>query len=175
MKPLRSVEQKRLHRTWQRRTDQRLALLLDAVQDPLNVGAIVRTAAAFRARHLYLSSKATAPDHPKAGKTALGTERYLSWSRHDHMAEATDEARRHGFAVVGLELAGGAAPLFEVDLSRDVCLAVGNEIRGLTSTALAYCDAVGYVPLIGRVGSLNVATAAALGLYEARRQAWHAR
>jgi tRNA (guanosine-2'-O-)-methyltransferase len=65
--------------------------------------------------------------------------------------------------------------LFEVDLSGDVCLAVGNETHGLTRAALACCDAVGYVPLLGRVGSLNVATAAALGLYEARRQAWHAR
>ena len=75
MKQLRSVEQKRLHRSWQRRTEQRIALLLDGVQDPFNVGSIVRTSAALRVEHLYLSTHATAPTHPKVGKTALGTLR----------------------------------------------------------------------------------------------------
>ena len=92
MKQLRSVEQKRLHRSWQRRTEQRVALLLDGVQDPFNVGSIVRTAAALRVEHLYLSANATAPTHPKVGKTALGTQRYLEWTQYERVAEAAEAA-----------------------------------------------------------------------------------
>jgi tRNA (guanosine-2'-O-)-methyltransferase len=174
VKQLRSVEQKRLHRSWQRRTDQRVALLLEGVQDPFNVGAIVRTAAALRVEHLYLSAHATAPTHPRVGKTALGTERYLEWTQHEHVADAAAAARADGFVIVGLELADESVPFFELDLSADVCIAVGNESNGLNDAALACCDAVGYIPQLGRVGSLNVAAAAAVALYEARRQGWQA-
>lgn len=173
MRQLRGVEQKRLHRSWQRRTEQRLALLLDGVQDPFNVGSIVRTAAALRVEHLYLAANATPPTHPKVGKTALGTERYLEWTHHDTAGAAADAAREDGFTVVGLEIADESVPLFELDLAGDVCIAVGNESNGLGETALRSCDAVGYVPQLGRVGSLNVAAAAAVALYEVRRQGWH--
>jgi tRNA (guanosine-2'-O-)-methyltransferase len=174
VKQLRSVEQKRLHRSWQRRTDQRVALLLDGVQDPFNVGSIVRTAAALRVEHLYLSANATAPTHPKVGKTALGTERYLEWSQHERFVGAAEAARADGFAIIGLELADESVPFFELDLSGDVCIALGNESNGLNDAALACCDTVGYIPQLGRVGSLNVAAATAVALYETRRQAWQA-
>jgi len=174
VKQLKSVEQKRLHRSWQRRTEQRLALLLDGVQDPFNVGSIVRTAAALRVEHLYLSAHATAPSHQKAGKTALGTERYLEWSVYERVTAAADAAREDGFRVVGLELTDESVPFFELDLTGAVCIALGHESNGLNNTALACCDAVGYIPQLGRVGSLNVAAAAAIAMYEARRQAWEA-
>jgi len=172
VRQLRSVDQKRLHREWQRRTDQRIALLLDGVQDPFNVGSIVRTSAALRVEHLYLSAHATAPTHPKVGKTAMGTERYLEWSEYERATDAVGAARDDGFRVVALELADGSSPLFELDLGGDVCIVLGNESRGLSDTTLASCDAVGYLPLLGRVGSLNVAAAAAAALSEVRRQGW---
>jgi tRNA (guanosine-2'-O-)-methyltransferase len=175
VKQLKSVDQKRLHRTWQRRTEQRLALLLCDVRDPFNVGSIVRTAAALRAEHLYLTEHATAPDHQKAGRTALGTERYLAWSRHDGIVDAAGAARADGFRVVGLELADESRPFFELALDDDVCLVLGSESNGLNEAALDCCDDVGYVPQLGRVGSFNVAVAAAMAMYEVRRQACRTR
>jgi serine/threonine protein kinase len=77
-----------------------------------------------------------------------------------------------GMAIVGIELAEGARPLFDVDLAVAVCLVVGHEDRGLSAAALAACDTVGFVPQLGRVGSLNVAQAAGIAIYEARRQGW---
>lgn len=172
MKPLRSVELKRLHRDWNRRTDQRLALLLDGVQDPFNIGGIVRTAASLRVAHMYLCAHTTLPTHPKVGKTSKGTERYLDWTVHDAALDAVSAARDDGMRVVALELTERAAPAFDVDLASDVCIAVGNETSGTSAAVLEACDAVAYVPLLGRVGSLNVATATAIALYEARRQGW---
>jgi tRNA (guanosine-2'-O-)-methyltransferase len=172
LKQLRPTDLKRLHREWSRRTAGRLALLLDGVQSPYNVGAIVRTAAAYRVEHLYLSAQTTSPGSAKAAKVALGTERYLSWSAFERGADAADAAREEGFAVVGIELADAAVPLHQLSPGPDVCLALGNEDHGLTPSTLAACDAVAFLPLVGRVGSLNVAAAAAIALYEIRRQEW---
>ena len=164
---------KRLHREWRRRGHERLALVLDRVQNPLNVGAIVRTASAERVEHLYLGD-AAAPDAPKAAKMAMGTERYLSWSAFDDPAAAVESARADGYRIVGVELASQARPLHELDLTGAVALVVGNEEHGLSTVGLERCDEVGFIPQLGRVGSLNVAAATAIAVYEARRQQWTA-
>ena len=172
MKQLGPTELKRLHREWNRRTQGRVALLLDGVQSPFNVGAITRTAAAFRVDHLYLTANSLAPSHPKAGRTAMGTERYLSWSTFERAPDAADAAREDGYSVVGLELVDVAVPLHQLRAGPDVCLALGHEDHGLSPATLAACDAVAFIPQLGRVGSLNVATACAIAVYELRRQAW---
>jgi tRNA (guanosine-2'-O-)-methyltransferase len=166
------TELKRLHRRWRQSTDARLALLLDAVQTPFNVGSILRTAAALRVDHLWLAGASADPGDPKTQKTALGAARYLSWTVCDDGAAAAAAVRAGGYRLVGVELADTAEPLHLVDLAGDVCLAVGHEDRGLSAATLDACDTVGFIPLLGRVGSLNVATAAAMALYEARRQQW---
>ena len=167
-----NTELKRLHRSWRRRTEGRVALLLDSVQTPYNVGAIVRLAAAFRVEHLHLAG-ATAPlGAPGARKTALGAERYVTSTVHPDLASALDAVKDGGGQLVGVELADGAVPLHEVRLADDVCLAVGHEDRGLSPLTLAASDALAFVPQLGKVGSLNVASAAAIALYEVRRRSW---
>ena len=86
------------------------ALVLDDVQGPFNVGAIIRTAAAFRVDDVWLAGHTPDPDDAKVGKTALGTQRYLTFHRADTTIAAIDAARAAGYRVVGLELADGAAP-----------------------------------------------------------------
>ena len=172
MRQLRPTDLKRLHREWNRRSEARVALLLDGVQSPFNIGAITRSAAAYRVEHLYLCGQTPPPTMAKAAKVALGTERYLSWSHSERGVEAAGKARGDGLFVIGLELADGATPLHAIDAPPDVCLAVGNEDHGLPPGTLDACDAVAYLPMTGRVGSLNVATAAAIALYELRRREW---
>lgn len=172
MKNLGDTDIKRLHREWRRRTSGRVALLLDSVQTPFNVGSIARTAAAYRVEHLYLAGATPSPDHPKSRKTSLGSERYVPWSSHEQLAEAIDAVKDDGYRLLGMELAQGAVPLHEVNVVGDVCLAVGHEDRGLSPLTLAACDDVAFIPQLGRVGSLNVAVAAAVAVYEIRRRAW---
>jgi tRNA (guanosine-2'-O-)-methyltransferase len=172
VKQLRPTDLKRLHREWSRRSRARVALLLDGVASPFNVGAIVRTAAALRVEHLYLGAGALSPAGHRVGRTSMGTERYMSWSSFERSPDAADAAREDGYTVVGLELADAAVPLHQLSVAGDVCLAVGHEDHGLSAATLAACDAVGFVPQLGRVGSLNVAVAAAIALYELRRREW---
>ncbi len=76
--------------------------------------------------------------------------------------------------MVAIELAAGAVPLHEAPLEGDICLALGNEDRGCSAALLAAADVVAYIPQAGKVGSLNVAAAAAIALAEARRREWAA-
>ena len=163
---------KRLNRSWRRLTCARICLLLDSVSQPFNVGSIIRTAAALGVDHLWLCGDSATPDHPSARKTALGTERYLTWEQVSDAAAAAAAARAAGLRVIAIELAQDAAPLHLAALDGDVCIALGNEDRGCSAALLAAADAIAYVPQTGRVGSLNVAAAAAIALAEARRREW---
>jgi tRNA (guanosine-2'-O-)-methyltransferase len=172
VKQLDGTGMKRLHRDWRRRTEGRLALVLDDVQGPFNVGAIIRTAAALRVDDVWLTGRTPAPDDTKVGKTALGTQRYLTFHRVEPVLDAITAARAAGYAVVAIELADGAVPLHELEVGPATCLVVGHEDRGCAPATLDACDAVAFLPLLGKVGSLNVATATALACYEVRRRAW---
>jgi len=171
---LSSTELKRLHRTWRHETDGRLALLLDGVQTPYNVGSILRTAAALRVDHLWLAGPTASPTDAKTQKTALGSQKFLTWTITPAVEDACKGIRDAGYRLVGVELADQAEPLHALDLRHDICLALGHEDRGLSQACLDACDAIGFVPLLGKIGSLNVATAASLAMYEVRRQAWTA-
>jgi tRNA (guanosine-2'-O-)-methyltransferase len=171
-KQLRPVEVKRLNREWRRAASSRLAVLLDSVGQPFNVGSIVRSAAAFGAECLWLCGNTPPLTHPSVGKTALGTQRFLSAYVEPDPVAAAKAAQAAGFLVVAVELASGAVPLHSAPLDGDVCLAIGNEDHGCSPALLAAADAVTYIPQPSRVGSLNVAVAAAVALAEARRREW---
>jgi tRNA (guanosine-2'-O-)-methyltransferase len=174
MPNLTGTELKRLHREWRRRTERRLSLLLDSVQTPYNVGSILRSAAAYKVDHLWLVGATESPMHAKTQKTALGSQRYLTWTACDSIDDAAAQVRAESYRLVGIELAEGAVPMHELAIDGDVCLAVGHEDRGLSKACLALCDELAYLPQLGAIGSLNVATAASIALYEARRQEWAA-
>ena len=171
---LRPTDVKRLNREWRRRTDGRLALLLDSVSQPFNVGSIIRTAAAFGVESVWLCGNTPDLTLPAVGKTALGTDRFLNAYREPSPTAAAKDAAEDGFQVIAVELASGAVPLFDAPLGGDVCLAVGNEDHGCSPALLAAVSSACYIPQVGRVGSLNVAVAAAVALAEARRREWTA-
>jgi tRNA (guanosine-2'-O-)-methyltransferase len=163
---------KRLNRSWRRLAGTRIALLLDSVSQPFNVGSIIRTAAALGVERVWLCGDTAPPGHPSARKTSLGTERFVALEHEPAAAAAAAAARAAGFQVVAIELAADAVPLHEAPLAGDICLALGHEDRGCSAALLAAADVVAYIPQPGRVGSLNVAAAAAIAIAETRRRAW---
>jgi tRNA (guanosine-2'-O-)-methyltransferase len=163
---------KRLHRSWRDRTHGRVALILDGLGTPTNVGSIVRSAAAWRVDHLWLAGPTPSLDGSGVGRTALGTERYLDSTTVATTAEAITAAVAAGYQVVALELTDNAVALHDARLAPDVCLVIGHEDHGVGKAALAACSAAVYLPQLGKVGSLNVATATAVAIYELRRRTW---
>jgi tRNA (guanosine-2'-O-)-methyltransferase len=166
------TEVKRLNRDWRRRTHARLGLLLDSVGQPFNVGSIIRTAAAFGVDQVWLCGDTAQPGHPSARKTALGTDRLLAFDHVPSVAAAAAAARAGGYRVVAIELADEAVPLHAAPLDGDICLALGNEDHGCSAALLAAADLIAYIPQPGKVGSLNVAAAAAIAMAEVRRRDW---
>lgn len=151
-----------------------MGLILDSVATPVNVGSILRTAAAMRVDDAWICGQTADPAGAGAAKTAMGSERFVDLHRIEDPTAAVAAARAAGYRIIGLELADTSQPIHEVDLSGDVCLVAGHEQRGLSAPAMAAVDLLVYVPQLGRVGSLNVANATAIALYEIRRQGWAA-
>jgi tRNA (guanosine-2'-O-)-methyltransferase len=148
--------------------------MLEGLGGPFNLGAILRTAAAYRVEHLYLAAMQIDPTSTNVGKTARGADRFVPWTMHADLASAIAAARLAGYSIVGLELADQAVPIHDADLPSPMCFIIGHEDRGLSKSALTECDSVVFLPQLGRIGSLNVATAASIAMYEARRQAFTA-
>ena len=172
---LRPTEVKRLNRQWRRDTSARLAVLLESVTQPFNVGSIIRTAAVFGVERVWLAGNTAPATHPSARKTSLGTERLVGVAVESSAATAAKAAAAAGYRVVAMELAEGAVALHDAPLGGDLCLAFGGEDHGCSPALLAAAAAVAYIPQVGRVGSLNVAVAAGVALAEARRREWAAR
>ncbi len=171
-KPLGPTELKRLHRDWRRKTELRMSMILDGVQNPYNIGSILRSAAAYRLETVWLVPPTQPVTHPKVAKTALGCERLVETQAVDSAADALELATAAGFTTVAIELTATAKPLFDLDLGDAVCLVLGHEERGVHKDTLAAVDHVGFLPQLGKVGSLNVAQAATTAIYETARQAW---
>ncbi|MEM7271556.1 MAG: TrmH family RNA methyltransferase [Actinomycetota bacterium] len=171
-RPLGPTELKRLHRDWRRKGDVRLAMILDGVQNPYNLGSILRTAAAYRVETIWQVPPIVPVGHPKVAKTALGCERLVTTTEVATIDEALSAAAGAGFQTVAVELTGAARPLFTIDLARPTCLVVGHEERGVHRETLAAVDHVGFLPQLGKVGSLNVAQAATAAIWEVARQHW---
>ena len=109
------TELKRLHRDWRRRNDRKMALMLDGVQNPFNLGSILRTAAAYSVDHLWLVGSPS-PNDAKVQKTALGSQKFVTTTACETSAEALAAAHGAGYRVVGVELAEGAFVLDSVIL-----------------------------------------------------------
>ncbi|MEL7157435.1 MAG: TrmH family RNA methyltransferase [Actinomycetota bacterium] len=173
-KPLSATDLKRLHRRWRRRTDLRLALILDGVQKPYNVGSLLRSAAAYNVETVWTVPPAPPVDHPTVAKTALGSDRFVQHRAAESGREALYQASTEGFLTVAIELTDDAVPLHEVETGGAVCLVLGHEDRGVHRDTLQHADVVAFLPQLGRIGSLNVAHAGTVALYEAARHAWTA-
>lgn len=145
-----------------------LVVLVDGVEDPRNLGAIVRSAAAAGAGGLLLPERRTAPLGPAAAKASAGTLRILPVARVKNAVRGLEMLAEAGIWTVGL--AAGGRPLWDLDLVRPTCLVLGAEGAGLSRLVRERCDEIGGLPLHPGVDSLNVSVAAGIALFEALRQ-----
>ncbi len=148
--------------------DATLQVLLEDVQDPRNLGALLRVCEGAGVGRVWIRDRGAAPLSAVAAKAAAGASEWLAIERVPNAARSIAEAKEAGFWVYGLAV--GGLPPWEVDLTGPLLICLGGEADGLRQLTRRSCDGLIGLPMRGRVGSLNVATAAAAVLYEAVRQ-----
>lgn len=147
----------------------RLVVALDGVTNPENAGVIVRTAAGFGAAAVVAGETAASPWLRRAVRNSMGTVFGLPARRVDDLLTTLDALRREcGLRLVAAAL--GGRPAWEAGLAGDCCVVLGHEGYGIRPHIRAVCDEVVTIPMSPGVDSLNVAAAAAVVLYEVRRQ-----
>jgi len=151
-----------------RRSEPALILALDEVQDVHNLGSLIRTAEAVGAHGLLIPDRRAAPITAAVRKASAGAVAHMAVAR-GNLPDMLDRLRSRGMSTVGLD-GGGTVAWTDVDLTQPVVIVVGGEGRGLRRVVQRRCDVLAYLPMHGRIGSLNAAVAGSIVLYEALRQ-----
>ncbi|MGC4059110.1 MAG: RNA methyltransferase [Chitinophagaceae bacterium] len=146
-----------------------LILILDDVRSMQNVGSAFRTADAFAITALYLCGYTPQPPHRDIHKTALGATETVTWKHFSGVAEAIAAARDEGYQVVSVEQAHNSVSLNAATadfLERPTALIFGNEVSGVSDTALTASDACIEIPQYGSKHSLNITVSLGIVVWE---------
>jgi 23S rRNA (guanosine2251-2'-O)-methyltransferase len=148
---------------------RRIVLVLDQISDPHNAGAILRSAAAFGVAAVVTQDRHAPPEAGALAKSASGALDIVPLASVVNIARALEELGKQGFWRIALA-GDGEAPLSEASGTGDVALVLGSEGSGIRRLVRERCDIAAYVPITSAMESLNVSNAAAIALYELRRE-----
>jgi 23S rRNA (guanosine2251-2'-O)-methyltransferase len=147
----------------------RLLLALDGIEDPQNLGALLRTADASGVDGVVLTERRTAPLSAVAVKASAGAAEHVRIARVVNLVRALEQLKERNIWCVGLD-EGGASSYEEYDFTSNTVIVLGREGDGLHDLVRRTCDHLLRIPMAGRVSSLNVSAAGAVVMFEAARQ-----
>lgn len=156
--------------SWQASGEIGFFLLLDGITDPHNLGAILRNADAAGCQGVIITKDRSCGITNVVDKASAGAVEHLAVCQVTNLARCMELLKKSGFWIYGLAAGEGAQPLFSTDLSGHIALVVGSEGDGLRHRTRQLCDGLLEIPMLGKVDSLNAASASAVALFEVVRQ-----
>jgi tRNA G18 (ribose-2'-O)-methylase SpoU len=149
-----------------------VVVVLDNIRSLHNVGAVFRTADAFRLAGLCLCGITACPPSAEIHKTALGAEDSVDWTYYPHTLDAVRHLRDEGYVILAVEQVEGSLslPRFRVDATQRYALVLGNEVKGVEQAVVDAADAALEIPQYGTKHSLNVSVSAGIVMWELERQ-----
>lgn len=146
-----------------------LLILLDGIEDPHNLGAILRTADAVGADGVLLPRHHSVPLNATVAKTSAGAIEYVPVARIGNIAQTLKELKARGFWVYGADM-DGDCDYDQADFTGPVVLIIGSEGQGMARLTRENCDTIVSLPMAGKINSLNASVAGAILMYEVSRQ-----
>lgn len=144
-------------------------ILLDELEDPHNLGAILRTADAAGAHGVLIPRRRSCPLSGTVAKTSAGAIEYVPVARIGNVAQTLNELKKRGCWIVGADMTG-SQNYYQADLTGPIVVVIGNEGQGLSRLTKETCDFLVKIPMKGKIASLNASVACSLILYEVFRQ-----
>jgi len=144
-------------------------LLLDQVQDPQNLGTLLRTAEAMGVHGVLIPDRRAVGVTPAVCNASSGAVEHLLVDQVTNLNRTIEQLKKHNIWVAGLDMAPDATPLHKADLSGALALVVGSEGHGLSRLTREKCDFLVSLPIQGEVASLNAAVAGSIALYAAHQ------
>ena len=144
-------------------------VLLDELEDPHNLGALLRTADATGVHGILIPKRRSVSLNATVAKTSAGAVEYVPVARIGNIAQTLKKLKEKGFWVAGADMDGEKA-YYEADLTGPLVLVVGSEGRGMSRLTKEACDFIVSMPMVGRINSLNASVAGSIIMYESMRQ-----
>ncbi|SLM30123.1 RNA methyltransferase (TrmH family protein, group 3) [Desulfamplus magnetovallimortis] len=150
-------------------SSKKFFVILEGLQDPHNLGAIIRTAICAGADHIVLPKDRSVHPSPAVSRASAGAMEHADISIVTNIAMFVRELKKNGVWIAGLD-AGGAISIFDADFSGDIALVVGGEHTGIRPLVKKECDFIVSLPMVKGVTSLNASVASGIAMYEILRQ-----
>ena len=154
------------------RNELPLYCVLDGIEDPQNLGAILRTADATGFHGIIIRERRAAGLTSAVAKASAGAIEYVPVARVTNIAQSIESLKKRDVWVIGINMAGNT-DYTKIDYRLPTAIVIGNEGKGLSDLTRKRCDTITYIPMKGKISSLNASVAAAIVMYEAFQQRSH--
>lgn len=151
-----------------KREEDPFVVILDGIEDPHNLGAIIRNADGAGAHGVIIPKRRSAGITETVAKVSAGAVEYMAVARVSNLVQAIETLKEKGLWIAAADM--DEEPYYEKDLKGKIGLVIGNEGSGISKLVKAHCDFSVSIPMKGGVASLNASSAAAVLLYEIRKQ-----
>jgi 23S rRNA (guanosine2251-2'-O)-methyltransferase len=146
-----------------------LYCILDGIEDPMNLGAILRTAEATGVHGIIIRSRRAVGLTSIVAKASAGAIEYMPVARVTNIAQTIETMKKNNIWVIGIDTSG-VTDYTKVDFRLPTAIVIGSEGKGLSPLVRKSCDSTAFIPMRGKISSLNASVAAALVMYEALHQ-----